>query len=56
MCIEKLNTKFLGQNNIFYEKIDSTQLEIHRLIDKKDIKSGTIVIANEQTNGIRNSW
>ncbi len=46
----KLNvkTKFLGRNCIFYNLIDSTQKEIWRLIEK-DVPTGTIVIANLQT-------
>lgn len=39
--------------NVFenYEEIDSTQTEIHRRIEKCKIQTGTIIMANRQTNG-----
>lgn len=49
MKLENLKTKFLGQNIIYYEEIDSTQSEIKRKIN--NIKNGTIVIADIQTKG-----
>lgn len=51
-----LNTKFLGRNIEYYEKIDSTQLEIWRRIDNKQIENGTVIIADIQTNGKRYTW
>ena len=51
MKLKNLKTKFLGKNNFYYEKIDSTQKEIWRLIDK-DIQNGSLVIADLQTDGI----
>ena len=33
-----LNTKFLGRNIEYYEKIDSTQLEVWRRINKNKLK------------------
>ncbi len=48
----KLNTKLLGKNFEHYEKIDSTQAEIWRRIKKNNIKSGTIISADIQTEGI----
>ena len=36
-----LNTKFLGRNIEYYEKIDSTQLEVWRRINKKQMENGT---------------
>lgn len=51
MQLKNLKTNFLGKNFIFYEEIDSTQSEIHRLIENKKIKNGTLVMANIQTNG-----
>ncbi len=56
MSLQGLNTKFLGKNVIFYPEIDSTQLEAWRRIEKKAIKNGTIIIADRQTNGKRNTW
>lgn len=35
-----------------YEEIDSTQLEAKRLIKKKKIENGTVIIARKQTGGI----
>ena len=50
---ENLTTKWLGKNLIYYANIDSTQNEIYRLIEKnKKLKNGTVVIADEQTDGI----
>lgn len=56
MEFQNLNTKFLGRNVICYQKIDSTQLEIWRRIQKREIKNGTIIITQTQTNGQRNTW
>lgn len=51
MKLNKLNTKFLGRNIKEYKEIDSTQLEMWRKIKNKEIKNGTIIIAETQTNG-----
>lgn len=51
MQLINLKTKFLGRNFIFYDKIDSTQSEMWRLIEKHDIIDGTIVMADIQTAG-----
>ena len=51
MQSKKMNCNFLGKTNIFYEKIDSTQDEIWRLIENKKIKNGQVISANIQTNG-----
>ncbi len=56
MQLENINTKFLGKNIFYYKVIDSTQLEIHRRIESGNIKNGTIIIADKQKSGIRNSW
>lgn len=47
-----LNTKFLGKEFYKFNKIDSTQAEIWRRIEKNNISSGTIISADIQTNGI----
>lgn len=52
MPFRNLKTKFLGKNIYHYEKIDSTQKEIWRRIEKKQIKNGTIILADIQTGGI----
>ncbi len=52
MKLPNLNTKILGKNVEYYEKIDSTQLEVWRRIENKNIKNGTLIIANIQTAGI----
>ena len=48
MQLENLRTKFLGRNSIFYNKIDSTQNEIWRLIENKNTPDGTLVFADIQ--------
>lgn len=56
MQLENLNTKFLGKNIIYYEEIDSTQLEVWRQVEKNTILNGTIILADKQTTGKRNTW
>ncbi len=51
MQLKNLKTKFLGRNLIYYNKIDSTQSEIWRLIKKDEIINGTVVLADIQTDG-----
>ena len=51
MQLKNLKTKFLGRNSIYYKEIDSTQSEILRLIENKEAKNGTLVMADIQTNG-----
>lgn len=51
MQLTNLQTKFLGRNFIFYDEIDSTQSEIWRLVRKDNIKNGTLIMADIQTNG-----
>ena len=52
MNLENLKTKYLGKMISFYEKIDSTQKEIWRKIKSESIKTGELIIAEIQTNGI----
>lgn len=56
MKLENLETEFLGRNIFFYKNIDSTQSEIWRMIEKNNIKNGTIVMAEKQAAGKRNTW
>lgn len=56
MQLENLNTKFLGKNFIYYEEIDSTQLDIWRRLEKNNIENGTVIMADIQNNGRRNAW
>lgn len=49
MQLMKLQTKFLGRNNIYFNKIDSTQDEIWRLIQENKAPNGTLVMADIQT-------
>lgn len=56
MQLTNLTTNFLGRNFIFYNKIDSTQSEIWRLIKKNEIKNGTLVLAEIQSERKRNTW
>lgn len=51
MQLKNLNTSLLGKEIIFLPKVDSTQNEIWRLIEKNKIASGTIVMADIQTAG-----
>ena len=51
MKLINLKTNKLGQNFKYYEKIDSTQSEIWRLIKSKNITDGMLVMSNIQTNG-----
>ena len=51
MQLENLNTKYLGRNAIHYNLIDSTQSEIWRLYENKEISNGTLIMADVQTNG-----
>lgn len=51
MQLKNLKTKFLGRKTYFYKEIDSTQSEIWRLIENKNIENGTLVIADIQTTG-----
>lgn len=45
-----LNTKFIGRNVIYFDSIDSTNTKAKALGDAGE-KNGTIVVAEEQTNG-----
>lgn len=51
MKLKNLKTKFLGKNNYFYNKIDSTQDEIWRMIKTGKINNGTLVMADIQEFG-----
>ena len=51
MKLTNLKTKYLGRDFIFYNQIDSTQNEIFRRIENNNIKNGTLVMADIQTNG-----
>lgn len=44
------------ENLEYYEEIDSTQSEIWRRIEKNTIKNGTVICADVQTKGMRNTW
>ena len=51
MQLKNLNTKYLGRNIIYFKRIDSTQNEIWRLYKNENTPSGTLVIADFQTQG-----
>ena len=53
MQLQDLTTDFLGRDFYYFEVLDSTQKEIYRRIENKEIKDGTLILANFQTN--RNS-
>ena len=46
----------LGNKITYYKKIDSTQLEVFRKIEKGTIQNGEVIVADIQTNGKRNTW
>lgn len=48
--LEKI--QFLGSKTTYFEKIDSTQLEIERRIKENNIQNGEMVVAELQTNGM----
>lgn len=50
--LPKLNTKWLGKETIYYKEIDSTQKEVWRRIENKNIDNGTLILADIQTDGI----
>lgn len=52
MQLKNLKTNYLGRNTIYYNKIDSTQKEIWRLIENNNSPSGTLIFADLQTKGI----
>lgn len=56
MNLNNIDTKILGKNIIHYKTIDSTQLEAWRRIEQRNIENGTIIIADMQSDGKRNSW
>lgn len=51
MKLTKLRTSYIGRHFIYYDKIDSTQTEIWRLIETDKIVNGTIVMCDIQTAG-----
>ena len=56
MQLENLKTQILGRNVIHYQEIDSTQREVWRQVEKNTIVNGTIILADKQTKGKRNTW
>jgi hypothetical protein len=66
MKLENLETEFLGRNIFFYKNIYFSDriipsnkffnLVINQMIEKNIIKNGTIVMAEKQTAGKRNTW
>lgn len=50
--LKSLNTNVLGRNYICFDEIDSTQKEIWRQIESKNIKNGLLIRAKRQTSGI----
>ena len=56
MQLPNLTTKNLAKKVIYYKEIDSTQDEIWRRIEKKEIENGTLILADIQTKARRNTW
>lgn len=46
-----LKTKIVGKNIIFFDEIDSTQIQAKNLAEK-NIENGTMVLTNNQLNGL----
>ena len=47
-----MNNCSIFKSIIHYEKIDSTQKEIWRRINKNEIEDGTVILADVQTDGV----
>lgn len=47
-----LKTKYLGREIFNFKEIDSTQKEIWRRIESENIRNGSLVISEKQTQGI----
>ena len=50
--LNNLKTDFMGRNILYYNTIDSTHKEAKRIVNNDNIKNGTIIVANMQTDGI----
>lgn len=50
--LRKLSTKFLGQEFIYLDTVDSTQTYVKNLDNLNKAKNGTVVFAEKQTAGI----
>lgn len=46
-----LKTKFIGRNTIFFEEIDSTQIQAKKFAENR-VENGTIVLTENQTSGL----
>lgn len=52
--IENLNTIFIGKRFDYYENLESTH-KLAKNMKDKDITDGMIILADNQTSGIRNT-
>ena len=52
MLSKEIKTKILGKTCIEFSEINSTQKYIHSKIKENNIKNGTVVIADVQTDAI----
>ncbi len=50
--IQKANTRYIGKHILNYEEINSTHKRAEELAKNKEVKNGTILIAEKQTAGI----
>lgn len=50
--MDNIKVNYIGKNIIHYEKIDSTQKEVWRQVEKKEIENGTVIVADIQTDAI----
>lgn len=47
-----LKTEKIGRESLFFKKTDSTNLKARKMIERPDLKDGTILIAGTQTKGV----
>ncbi len=52
--IKDLNTKFLGKRIDYYENLESTH-KLAKNMKDEEITDGMIILADNQTSGIRNT-
>lgn len=48
---DKLHTKILGKDIIYFDQIDSTNTQAKRLMEEQGLKEGCIILAGQQSKG-----
>jgi len=49
---KRLKTSYMGRSLKYFDNIDSTNMQALRIFHKKDIESGSLLVAKKQHNGI----